>query len=262
MIPALLIGREGSVGFPNKNVYPVLGRKLMEYPLLAAKNATLVDEVYVSTDSERIKRITRDHFAKVIDRPAHLCTKEALGEDAFQHAYQNIKNETGKDIEMIVLLFCNAPCVLPAQIDDGIRVLRDHPGYDSAVTVSRYNMYSPVRARRIGEDGLLHPFIPFENYPADMAINCDRDAQGDVYFADVCLSIVRPHCLDDLDYGILPQKWMGRKIYPIKQWGGLDVDYEWQIPLVEHWLQRHGFAEKRCPDKLKIDLGDTEKIHS
>jgi CMP-N-acetylneuraminic acid synthetase len=36
MITAILIGREGSAGFPGKNVYPVLGRALMEYPLIAA----------------------------------------------------------------------------------------------------------------------------------------------------------------------------------------------------------------------------------
>ena len=35
---ALLIGRGGSVGFPNKNVHPILGRPLMSYPLLAAIN--------------------------------------------------------------------------------------------------------------------------------------------------------------------------------------------------------------------------------
>jgi len=31
MICSLLIGRHGSVGFPGKNVYPVLGRPLMAY---------------------------------------------------------------------------------------------------------------------------------------------------------------------------------------------------------------------------------------
>ena len=36
MIAALLIGRQGSVGFPGKNTYPVLGRPFMEYPLFAA----------------------------------------------------------------------------------------------------------------------------------------------------------------------------------------------------------------------------------
>ncbi len=33
----------------------------------------------------------------------------------------------------------------------------------------------------------------------------------------------------------------------MKQWGGLDVDYEWQIPQVEFWLQAHGFSEQRTP---------------
>jgi hypothetical protein len=41
---------------------------------------------------------------------------------------------------------------------------------------------------------------------------------------------------------MLPQKWMGQNIYPIKQWGGLDVDYEWQMPQVEFWLKAHGFT--------------------
>ena len=53
MIAALLLGREGSVGFPGKNLYPVLGRPLMEYPLLAALNAKSVDEVYLYGEKKR-----------------------------------------------------------------------------------------------------------------------------------------------------------------------------------------------------------------
>lgn len=249
MIAALLLGREGSVGFPGKNFYPILGRPMMEYPLLAALNAQTVDEVYVSTDSARIKEISFKLGAKVIDRPARLCTKEALGEDAFKHGYEYIRKELKKDVEFIVLLHCNGPCVLAGQIDEGVKVLRANSGYDSAVTVSEYNMYSPIRARRIGEDGLLYPFIPFECYPKNMTINCNRDAQGNVYFADVCLSVVRPHCLDKLEDGLLPQRWMGRKIYPLKQWGGLDIDFEWQVPQAEFWLEKHGFTKDTIPYK-------------
>lgn len=243
MIIALLLGREGSEGFPGKNLYPVLGRPLMEYPLLAALETDSVDEVYVSTDSKKIKDIARENKANIIERPAYLCTNEALGEDAFVHGYNYIKN-LGKDIEFMILLFCNAPCVLPRQIEEGIKILRERKDLDSVVTVSRYNMYSPIRARRIEKDGLLGPFIPFEAYAKNMKINCDRNSQGDVYFADVCLSIVRPHCLEDLSYGILPQRWMGQKIYPLKNWGGCDVDFEWQIPLVEYWLRKHGFPKR------------------
>jgi Cytidylyltransferase len=243
MIPALLIGREGSVGFPGKNVYPVLGKPLMAYPVLAAKNAKQVNTVFISTDSENIKTIGRSYGAEIIDRPPELCTKEALGEDAFVHGYHEIRKRTGSEPELVVLLFCNAATILPETIDEGIRILREHPEYDSAVSVSRYNMWSPLRARKEGADGLLHPFVPFEVFGDPKTLNCDRDSQGDVWFADMSVSIVRPRCLEHLEDGLLPQKWMGQHIYPLKQWGGLDVDYEWQIPQVKFWLKSHGFSD-------------------
>ena len=241
MIAALLIGREGSVGFPGKNVYPVLGKPIMAYPLIAATNALSVDRVYVSTDSLAIKAIACEYGADIIDRPAELCTKDALGEHAFVHGYKMIKDQTREPIEFVVLLFCNAPTILPQTIDDGIDALRKNPVYDSAVTVSKYNMWSPLRARKIGSDGLLHPFVPFEVFGDPNTLNCDRDSQGDVWFADMSVSIVRPRCLERLEEGLLPQKWMGQQIYPLKQWGGCDVDYEWQIPQVEFWLKKHEF---------------------
>lgn len=239
MIIALLIGREGSVGFPGKNTYPVLDRALMEYPLLAARNAKSVDEVYVSTDSENIKRVSQRYNARIIERPARLCTKKALGEDVFVHGYRYIKNELKKDIELMVLLFCNAPTITGETIEEGIASLRKDETIDSAVTVSCYNMWSPLRARKIGSDGLLCPFVSFEAFGDPKKLNCDRDSQGDVWFADMSVSVVRPRCLENLKDGVLPQRWMGKRIYPLKQWGGCDVDFEWQLPLVEFWLRKH-----------------------
>lgn len=243
MICALLLGREGSSGFPGKNTHPVLGRPLVAYPLMAARDAQTMDRVYISTDSPRLKTIAQEYGAYIIDRPPHLATKTALGEDAYLHGYQVIRDELAKqdeNIEIMILLFANAATVTSQTIDDGVRLLREHPEYDSAVTVSCYNMWSPLRARKIGDDGLLHPFVPFETFGDPKTLNCDRDSQGDVWFADMGVSIIRPRCLEHLHDGLLPQKWMGQKIYPLKQWGGLDVDYEWQLPLVEHWLKSHG----------------------
>lgn len=244
MICALLLGREGSTGFPGKNTRLVLGLPLVAHPLRAALGSSLVDRVYVSTDSPAIKQIAGDHGARVIDRPPHLASASALGEHAYVHGYEVIRDELGpaEPIELMVLLFANAPTVTSEAIDQGIAVLRMHADYDSAVTVSCYNMWSPLRARKIGSDGLLHPFVPFETFGDPRTLNCDRDSQGDVWFADMGMSIVRPRCLEHLEEGLLPQKWMGQKIYPIKQWGGLDVDYEWQIPQAEYWLKAHGRA--------------------
>ena len=247
MIVALMLGRGGSKGFPGKNTFPVLGRPMMSYPLMAALSAGQIDDVYVSTDSDEIREVALGYDAKVIDRPPELATKEALGEDAFVHGYRYICDQLGKIPEMVVLLFCNAPTILAETIDAGIEVLLGNPELDSAVTVSAYNMWSPIRARKLDSDGLLQPFIPLETFGDLKAVNCDRDSQGDVFFADMSVSIVRARCLEDLDYGVLPQRWMGQRIYPLKQWGGCDVDYAWQIPSVEYWLREHKFTESLVP---------------
>jgi len=247
MIFALLLGREGSAGFPGKNIYPILGRPLMIYPMMAAENSKYIDECYLSTDSEKYKAIGRSHGWDIIDRPPELATKEALGEDAFVHGYKVVKELFDGEIELIVLLFCNAATIVPGIIDIGIEILRKHPEYDSVVTASCYNMWSPLRARKIDKNGVLTPFVPFEVFGDPKTLNCDRDSQGNVWFADMGLSIVRPKCLENIDEGLLPQKWMGRNIYPLIQWGGCDIDYKWQIPGVEFWLNEHGFTETKTP---------------
>lgn len=241
MIAALLLGRKGSIGFPGKNTFPVLGHPLAYYPMSAAKRCKSIDKVYLSTDCEDLMAIARANEVEVIVRPDYLCTKEALGEHAYVHGYEEIRRRNPESpIEILVLLFCNAATITPETIEEGIDVLRKQPEVDSAVTVSRYNMWSPLRARKRDADGLLQPFVPFETFGDPRTLNCDRDSQGDVLFADMGVSIVRPKNLENLDDGMLPQKWMGQKIWPLPQEAGCDVDYEWQLPGVEWWLHRYG----------------------
>lgn len=241
MICALIIGRKGSVGFPKKNTYSVLGKPLALYPILAASRAKSVKKVFMSTDCEKLMALARENGVEVIERPAYLATKEAKGEDVFVHGYQEIVRREGPQ-ECVALLHCNSATVTSEMIDQGVDVLRRNPSYDSAVSVSRYNMWSPLRARRINTEGLLEPFVPFETFGDPGTLNCDRDSQGDVYFADMGLSLVRPHCLERLQEGLLPQKWMGRRIYPLIQEAGCDVDYEFQIGQTEYWLKNNGFS--------------------
>jgi len=241
-----MIGRKGSIGFPGKNVYPVLGRPLAAYPLLAANNSSYVQRLFVSTDSPEIMAIAEDHDAALIERPPELATKQALGEDVFSHCYHEIKETLAKEglsIELIVLLFANAATLNSELIDKGIDILRADESFDSAVTTSVYNMWSPLRARKLGEDGCLRSMVPFETFGDPRTLNCDRDSQGDVHFADMGISVVRPECMENMAAGLLPQKWMGQRIASIPNWGGCDVDYEWQVPMVEFWLRKHGFQD-------------------
>ncbi len=263
MICALLIGRDGSRGFPGKNLAPVLGRPMMAYPLLAARHAPSVQRIYLSTDSRKIYEVGTQYGARHIPRPPELSTAEALGEEVFAHGYRFIRSELdaeGESLELLVLLFCNAPTITADHIEAGIRILRERPELDSAVSVSAYNMWSPLRARKTGKDGLLHPFVPIEAIGDPTTLNCDRDSQGDVLFADMSVSVVRPRCLEKIELGLLPQRWMGQKIYPLQQWGGCDVDYAWQVAGVVHWLEAHGFSNEKTPydeslERVRINGG-------
>ena len=244
MIAALLIGRGGSTGLPKKNIKPLLGRPLMTYPILAAKNSKYCDKIFLSTDDEEIKKIGKKHDLELIDRPDFLATKEALAEDAYIHGYNEIIKKLKQDPEFLILLFCNGATVLPKYIDEAVETLRKDKDLDSACTVSSYNMWSPLRAKKIDENGKLVPFVPIDFFGKN--ITCDRGSQGETWYADCSVFIVRPHCMEKKN-GDLPFTWLGRNIHPIKQWGGLDIDYAWQIPIVKFWLESNGFSEDKTP---------------
>ena len=238
MIVAIIIGRKGSTGFPGKNTHKVFNKPLAQYAVDTAINTKEIKKIYLSTDDENLIRIGKKKNLEIIKRPKYLASNKALGEDAFLHAYKKITKKE-KNISLFVLLMSNSPTITSAMIKEGINVLKKEKNIDSAVTVSRYNMYSPLRARKINKSGLLDPFVPLRIFGKENEINCDRDSQGDVWFADMGCSIVRPKCLENIDQGLLPQKWMGRKIYPIKQDAGLDIDYEWQLPQIKWWIKKN-----------------------
>lgn len=249
MIAAILIGRKGSQGFPNKNTAPIFGRPLFAYPLRAACAVKDIDSVIVSSDDLTIKdyitsRTGYPYRGKVIrymERPSYLCTDDAQAGEVYQYAAKElcVHDTTRVHYELFVLLMCNAPMVTPEIISEGIAALRADPLLDSAITVSQYNMWNPARARSI-EDGRLVNTVDLHSF--DGVVTCDRNCLGDTWFADFGAVIVRPRCLDKLD-GLPPQPWMGHRIHPLKQEGGFDVDFAWQVPQVEYWLKQHGYTE-------------------
>ena len=245
MIVALIIGRKGSQGFPGKNTLHILGHPLAWYPMQTALAVKEIDKVYLSTDDPKLMQIATELSIKIIERPEYLANDTALGEHAFLHGYEEIKKREKEKIEMMVLLFCNAATISVQVIREGIGKLRGNNSLDSAVTVSRYNMWSPLRARKLDKEGCLQPFVPFEVFGDIKTLNCDRDSQGDVWYADMGCSIVRPHCLEKMEEGLLPQKWMGQKIAPVFQEAGCDIDYEWQIPVVEWWIKKYWYVTEK-----------------
>ncbi len=238
---SICIGRKGSTGLPGKNTMSVRGKPLAYYPMKAALDSKYVTSQYISTDDPKLVDIGASLNHVYLERPNNLATSSALGEDVFLHSYKQILDlkPTLKN-SLVVLLFCNAPTVSSLLIDKAIEMLFSSKDADSVVTVSKFNMWSPLRARKLNEDQeFLVPFVPFQVFGDPENLNCDRDSQGDVLFANMSLSVVRPKCLLEMSSGLLPQKWMGNNIKPLYQEFGCDVDYIWQVPMVEYWIDKY-----------------------
>ena len=233
----ILTAREGSKGFPGKNKINVLGKPLYAWVMDEAKLTSGITDFYVCSDSDEINTFAIESNWSLIPRPPELATDTSLSEDVFIFCLKWL-NKNGFFPECLILLMANAVSFTYKELEESIAVIQDRGDIDSVVSVSKYNMWSPLRARRIdGHTGLLLPFVSHDALGDVKALSSARDSQGDVFFADMGFSTIRSKNLLKISEGQLPQPWMGRKIYPILHDGGLDLDYDYQLGQVEWWIQ-------------------------
>lgn len=242
---AIIIGRKGSKGLPGKNILKICGRAAVEYPMLAARGATRIDHVVVSTNCSVISEYAEAHNIQVISRPLALCSDLSSPGQVFQQALQHTEQTTGRHAHFIVLLYANAVNVLPEYIDGCMDILESDAGLDSAVTVAEFNMFSPIRARRIEKNGNNTIFIDSLAVPVPMSH--DRTVLGNCYFMTAGAQVVRRQTLLDQDSGSVPYPWLGHRIGTLVHDFGFDIDTHWQVPVAEYWLRRHGYTENSVP---------------
>jgi CMP-N-acetylneuraminic acid synthetase len=247
VVAGLLIGKHKSMGCPGKNTRPVLGRPMVEYALIAATHSGYLERLFTSTDSPQIAEIGKRYGADHIERPPELATEDALTENALVHAFAEMQRRSREPIEIVVLLFANAPTIPPGMIDRGVEELRRDSSLDSAFSVCQYDMWSPLRARRLDEEGVIRPYVDPNLVGPASQLSSIRGAEGGCYFVDLAVQVLRAGCFTHMDEGELPFRWMGKRSKALHNDFGFDIDYEWQIPVIEHWLRTHGFTETSTP---------------
>lgn len=83
---AFIFARGGSKGLPFKNQLLLSEHPLIAYSIYIAKINPLIDDVYVSTDSEEIAKIAIDYGAKTIIRPIELAQDNSPEFLSWKHA--------------------------------------------------------------------------------------------------------------------------------------------------------------------------------
>lgn len=134
IVVAIIPARGGSKGVFRKNIRLLAGKPLIAHSILDAKEAKLIDKVYVSTDAPEIAEVSRKYGAEAIYRPDELATDTATSESALAHALSEIE-KTGVFPDLVVFLQCTSPIRTGADIDGAIRQLKAENA-DSLLSVS------------------------------------------------------------------------------------------------------------------------------
>ncbi len=240
MIATLVCGRADNQPFPGRNTFPLLGRPLMVYPILAALHASEVDTVFLTTDDPGMARVGNHHGARIIERPPELRRATTTLEEVITHGYHAITRLHGESPEILVVLLANAPTITSDLIDQGIQTLQKNIALDVVMTASKRNLYAPASAFRLAASGLLLPYV-------EQISTRDED----VYYADALLWVLRSSGYFNESRDTVNPNWIvnaaQHRIAPLVHDGYGDVDYDWQIPAIEEWLRRRGFTEDITP---------------
>lgn len=237
---AIVFGKHENHSF-NRYTFPILGRPVAAYPILAALGSTHIGATYLSSDSPGLLDVGENiKGVRILKREK---SQRTLTEEV-RVALNQVIEKLGYSPSTVTVLLANSPCSSSAIIDEGIDFLEANPAYDSAVSTMKRREFSPARIFSLNNDNHLDRI--------DLA-----RAPDDVYFLDRRAMILRSGVVlgstDESDYF---ENLLGRNVHPLIQEEGVwDIDYIWQVPIVERWLRQNGFSDSETPyDKAGGDL--------
>ncbi len=119
-ILGLVPARGGSKGIPQKNLYPVMGKPLLQYTIEAAKGSRHLTRLMLSSENLEIRTFAACQGVKSeYVRPSALATDEASLIDVALHALHWLENKDQLP-DIVVLLQPTSPLRTAQHIDSAI----------------------------------------------------------------------------------------------------------------------------------------------
>lgn len=129
VIPA----RGGSKGIPKKNIKKLNEKPLINYTIEAARDLFDDSCIYVSTDSEKIRKIVEATGLMVpFLRPSKLATDTANSQDVILHALEYFEQQNGSP-DIVILLQPTSPFRKAKHIKEAMTLY--NPNLDMVVSV-------------------------------------------------------------------------------------------------------------------------------
>lgn len=159
-VTAIIFARGGSKGLPGKNIRLLNGKPLIAWSIEQALAVKRIDNVIVSTDSEEIANVAREHGAQVpFIRPEELAQDDSPEWLAWRHALNYLKENNGSYPDVMVSVPATAPLRLPSDIENCLDDF-DKGDVDVVITVTEANRNPYFNMVKTNEDETVSLVIP------------------------------------------------------------------------------------------------------
>ena len=150
---AIIPARGGSKRLPNKNILNLNGKPLIAWSIEAAKNSKKIDDIVVTSDSDKILDIAKKYNVKSIKRPDFLASDTATTFDAIKHAIESLEEKS----EYVVLLQPTSPLRNEKHINEAIELL-EAKNADAVISICEVE-HSPLWSNTLPENLNMSNFL-------------------------------------------------------------------------------------------------------
>jgi CMP-N-acetylneuraminic acid synthetase len=160
---AIITARGGSKGLPGKNIKVLLGKPLIVWTIEKSLESQYLDRVIVSTDSDEIAIIARNHGVDVpFKRPRRISGDSVDSYAVIFHAIEYLALR-GNVFDYVALLEPTSPLRKKDDIDRAIKKLIDNEKRaDSLVSFGKVKLEHPAVIKKMDNNGYM---VPYEKKP-------------------------------------------------------------------------------------------------
>ena len=154
---AIILARAGSKGLPGKNHAIIAGKPCIQWTIDAAKAATTINQIIVSTDDTEIITIANAAGCTVVERPKELAHDTATIDSAARHTYKQIGSPPQSKNSPVVILYANVPVRPDGLIDQAVNLLTKSNCH-SVQSYTNVGKHHPWWTVKIDNDGTVAPW--------------------------------------------------------------------------------------------------------
>ena len=221
---ALIPARGGSKRIPNKNIRLFVGQPIIAYSIRAAQETGLFDRIIVSTDSQEIARISKEHGAEIpFIRPTELADDFTGTDEVVLHAISWFQNQT-ITVKYICCIYATAPFIQPEYIKKGFELLREEQA-TSCFTVTTFP-FPIFRALKINEEGKLQMVYPKYLHTRSQDLPITYHDAGQFYWADVEKYVIEKRFYSENAVPIIIPRYLVQDIDTVEDWKRAELMYK------------------------------------